>query len=99
MFKVTTLYSPLKLFFPVATAFFLTGIGYYSYTYFTMTRFTNMSALLLTAAVVILMMGLISEQITALNFRDSDRRASDAPFRGNRCARSPKADLHYHLSQ
>nr|WP_233490279.1 glycosyltransferase family 2 protein [Thiocapsa marina] len=73
MFKVATLYSPLKLFFPVSLAFFATGIGYYLYTFLTLGRFTNMSALLLTAAVIVFMMGLVSEQITALNYREGDR--------------------------
>ncbi len=73
MFKVATLYSPLKLFFPVSVAFFATGLGYYLYTFLTLSRFTNMSALLFTAAIVIFMMGLISEQITALNFREGDQ--------------------------
>lgn len=72
MFKVATLYSPLKLFFPVSAAFFATGLGYYLYTFLTLGRFTNMSALLFTAAIVVFMMGLISEQITALNYREGD---------------------------
>ena len=72
MFKVATLYSPLKLFFPVSGGFFATGLGYYFFTYLTQGRFTNMSALLFTAAVIVLMMGLLSEQITALNYRDAD---------------------------
>src|SRR5690606_7743569 len=33
IFKIATLYSPLKLFVPVAAAFFLTGAGYYAYTF------------------------------------------------------------------
>lgn len=37
-----------------------------------MHRFTNMSALLFTAALVVVMMGLVSEQITALSYRESD---------------------------
>jgi glycosyltransferase involved in cell wall biosynthesis len=76
IFKVTTLYSPLKLFFPVSLGLFSTGLAYYLYTFITMTRFTNMSALLLTAAVIVFMMGLISEQITALNYRDGDSNNS-----------------------
>jgi glycosyltransferase involved in cell wall biosynthesis len=72
MFKVATLYSPLRIFFPVSLGFFVLGLGYYAYTYFTMLRFTNMSALLLSASVVVFMMGLVSEQLTALSFRDSD---------------------------
>ncbi|MBK8640435.1 MAG: glycosyltransferase family 2 protein [Chromatiaceae bacterium] len=73
IFKIATLYSPLKIFFPVSGLLFGSGLGYYLYTFITLHRFTNMSALLFTAAVVILMMGLISEQITALNYRDGDR--------------------------
>lgn len=73
LFKVATLYSPLKVFFPVSGLLFLTGLGYYTHTFATMHKFTNMSALLLTAAVVVFMMGLISEQITALSYREGDR--------------------------
>ncbi|MGY1521296.1 glycosyltransferase family 2 protein [Luteimonas sp. A482] len=66
IFKIATLYSPLKLFVPTATAFFLTGLGYYGYTFFTQGRLTNMSTLLFSAAVIIFLIGLISEQITSL---------------------------------
>lgn len=68
IFKIATLYSPLKLFVPVSFGFFLSGWGYYAYTFATTHRFTNMSALLLTASVVIFLIGLISEQITSLMF-------------------------------
>ena len=66
IFKIATLYSPLKLFFPVAILFFFIGLGYYMFTYSTMGRFTNMSALLFTTSVLVFLMGLISEQITSL---------------------------------
>lgn len=69
IFKIATLYSPLKLFAPVGAGFFLLGVGYYSYTFSVDGRFTNMSALLLSAAVIIFLIGLISEQITALTYR------------------------------
>lgn len=69
IFKVGTLYSPLKLFCPVSGAFFFVGIGYYLYTFITAHRFTNMSALMLTTAVLIFLMGLVSEQITQLIYR------------------------------
>lgn len=68
IFKVATLYSPLKLFFPAALVFFLLGVGYYGYTFATMHRFTNMSALLLSASVIVFLIGLISEQITSLTY-------------------------------
>jgi glycosyltransferase involved in cell wall biosynthesis len=71
IFKIATLYAPLKVFLPISGFFFLSGIGYYAYTYITMGRFTNMSMLTLSAAVIIFLIGLISEQITALTFTKS----------------------------
>jgi len=69
IFKIATLYSPLKLFAPVGLGFGLLGVGYYGYTFVTEHRFTNMSMLLLSAAVIIFLIGLISEQITSLTYR------------------------------
>lgn len=73
IFKICTLYSPLKLFFPISAGFFASGLAYYLYTFITVHRFTNMSALLFSISVLVLLMGLISEQITALMYKDSDR--------------------------
>lgn len=69
IFKIGTLYSPLKLFAPVAALFFLVASGWYGYTLFDQGRFTNMSALLYTGSVMVFLMGLISEQITALMYK------------------------------
>lgn len=69
IFKIATLYSPLKLFLPASLGFFLLGVGYYGYTFATQHRFTNMSALLFSASVIIFLIGLVSEQITALTYR------------------------------
>lgn len=69
IFKIATLYSPLKLFLPIAATFFLTGVGYYGYTYLAMHRFTNMSLLLFSASVIVFLVGLVSEQITSLTYR------------------------------
>jgi glycosyltransferase involved in cell wall biosynthesis len=71
IFKVATLYSPLKVFLPASFLFFATGAGYYAFTYFTAGRFTNMSLLMFSAAVIIFLIGLISEQITALTYSRS----------------------------
>ncbi len=71
IFKIATLYAPLKVFLPISGLFFLSGTGYYAYTYLTIGRFTNMSMLTLSAAVIIFLIGLISEQITALTFTKS----------------------------
>lgn len=69
IFKIATLYSPLKLFVPAGAIFFLLGLGHYVYTFATEHRFTNMSMLLFSAAVIIFLIGLISEQITSLTYR------------------------------
>jgi len=71
IFKIATLYSPLKIFLPVSAGFFMTGIGWYAYTFSTMGRFTNMSMLLFSASVIVFLIGLISEQITALTYNRS----------------------------
>jgi len=72
IFKVGTLYSPLKLFIPISLLHFATGISYYMYTYFTAGRFTNMSALFIIAAMLIFLIGLVSEQITALLYQKNE---------------------------
>lgn len=69
IFKIGTLYSPLKLFVPISASVFLTGLCYYGYTFYTASRFTNMSALMFTTALVIFMVGLVSEQITTLTYK------------------------------
>jgi glycosyltransferase involved in cell wall biosynthesis len=71
IFKIATLYAPLKIFLPISGLFFATGLGYYGYTYFTYGRFTNMSMLVFSASVIIFLIGLISEQITALTYSKS----------------------------
>ena len=71
IFKIATLYAPLKIFLPISGLFFATGLGYYGYTYFTAGRFTNMSLLVLSASVIVFLIGLISEQITALTYSKS----------------------------
>jgi len=70
--KIATYYSPLRIFIPVSLFIFLLGLGYYIYTYMTLGRFTNMSLLLFINAVVIFMIGLVSEQISQMKF---DRRS------------------------
>ena len=71
IFKIATLYSPLKMFFPLAIVLFLMGSGWYGYTLYEYHRFTNMSALFYTGSIMIFLMGLISEQITALMYKEN----------------------------
>jgi hypothetical protein len=71
MFKIATLYSPIKVFLPVSAVFFVTGLSYYIYTFIESRRFTNMSALLFINAVIIFLMGLVSEQIAQMRFEQA----------------------------
>lgn len=71
IFRVGTLYSPLKLFFPVSLLHFIVGLAYYAYTFSMYARFSNMSMLLFTAAVIVFLIGLVSEQITNLLYSKS----------------------------
>ena len=68
IFKIATLYSPLKLFLPVSALFFVLGLINYLHTYIDTGRLTNMSTLLWSAAVIVFLIGLISEQITNLTY-------------------------------
>jgi glycosyltransferase involved in cell wall biosynthesis len=71
--RIGTLYSPFKLFLPISLGFFLTGLSYYAYTFLTMGRFTNASALMFTSAILTFLIGIVSEQITALHYKDTER--------------------------
>ncbi len=68
IFRVGTLYSPLKIFFPLSVVLFLMGTAYYVYTYAVLSRFTNMGALLFITSLLVFLIGLVSEQITNLLF-------------------------------
>ena len=74
--KIATLFSPFRVFLPVSAFFFLSGIANYIYTYIYQGRFTNMSVFLLIAAVIIFMLGLVSEQIALLRM---ERLSSHLP--------------------
>lgn len=71
IFKIGTLYSPLKIFLPISLSFFGTGVIYYLYTFFRFHSFTNMSALLFMSAIIVFLIGLVSEQVTTLLYKDS----------------------------
>ncbi len=69
IFKIATLYSPLKLFVPASVVFFLLGCLNYAWTFIHESRLTNMSTLMWSAAVIVFLIGLVSEQITNLTYR------------------------------
>jgi hypothetical protein len=66
LLKVNTIYSPLRLFVPVSAAAFAVGSGYGVWTIATQSHVTNSSVLLIVLSVVVLLVGLVSEQIAAL---------------------------------
>jgi len=70
--KICTLYSPLKIFFPLSVLIFSTGLFWYAHTYLVQGRFTNMGALLFSTSVIVFLMGLISEQICQMRFEKSE---------------------------
>ncbi len=78
IFRTATLYSPLKIFFPAALMLLASGIAYYLYTYLTVGRFTNFGALLLISALVVFLVGLVSEQITTLVYMQAARDQPDS---------------------
>lgn len=73
IFKIGSLFSPLKLFFPISISLFLVGLSYYFYTFLTVHRLTNMSVLLFMTSILVFLLGLISEQITSLLYKDSNK--------------------------
>ena len=66
--RICTLYSPMRIFLPVSFMLFLLGLLNYIYTFTTQGRFTNMSALLFVASIIVFMMSLVSEQICQMRF-------------------------------
>lgn len=70
IFKIGTLYSPLKLFLPVAFVHATVGLGYYAYTFTVDHRLSSITIFLWTASVTIFLIGLVSEQITQLMYKE-----------------------------
>ena len=70
IFKIGTLYSPLKLFLPIAFAHFVLGAGYYLYTFTVDHRLSSITIFLWSASVTIFLIGLVSEQITQLMYKE-----------------------------
>jgi glycosyltransferase involved in cell wall biosynthesis len=73
IFKVGTLYSPLKIFVPIAALQGGIGLLYYAQTYITTGRLTLGTIFMLSSALTIFLIGLVSEQITQLMYRGTSR--------------------------
>jgi hypothetical protein len=70
--KIGALFSPMRLFLPISAITFITGLGYYGYTFFTMGRFTNMTGVLFLSALIIFLIGVLSEQISSLHYKAAE---------------------------
>ncbi len=72
IFKVGTLYSPLKIYFPISVGMLSLGMFIYFSTLSTGAHFSNMSSLMLLGGVIVFLIGLLSEQLTNLQYKDTD---------------------------
>jgi glycosyltransferase involved in cell wall biosynthesis len=70
--KIGTLFSPMRLFLPISLLLFTTGLCYYGYTFFTLHRFTNMSALLFISALFTFLIGILAELVSSLHYKEAD---------------------------
>jgi glycosyltransferase involved in cell wall biosynthesis len=66
--KIVTIFSPLRVFLPISIASFTVGTAYALWTIAWQRHVTNSSVLLIMLAVIVFLVGLISEQISALRF-------------------------------
>jgi len=73
MLRVMTIFSPLRVFLPIAAGAFLAGAAYAAWTIATQSHIANASVLLILFAVVVFLVGLVSEQVSALRSSDGRR--------------------------
>ncbi len=66
LLRVITIFSPLRIFLPVSGAALLLGLAYGAWTAVTHGRIPNGAVLLLMFSVIVFLVGLVSEQISAL---------------------------------
>jgi glycosyltransferase involved in cell wall biosynthesis len=67
--KIVTLYSPLKVFFPIAASSLLLGFAYAAWNVYWFEKIPMGAALLIQLAVVVFLFGLLAEQIAAAQER------------------------------
>ena len=68
--KIGALFSPMRFFLPISAVLFLLGFSYYGYTYMMWGRLTNMTAILFLSSLLTFLIGIVSEQISALHYKD-----------------------------
>jgi glycosyltransferase involved in cell wall biosynthesis len=68
LLKVITIFSPLRIFAPISAVTFAVGAAYGLWNFAYYARFPNGAVLLIMFAVMVLLVGLVSEQISSLRF-------------------------------
>lgn len=68
LLKVITIFSPLRIFAPVSALSFAIGAAYGAWNFIYHARIPNGAVLLLMFSIIILLVGLVSEQIATLRF-------------------------------
>jgi glycosyltransferase involved in cell wall biosynthesis len=68
LLKVITIFSPLRIFAPISAAAFAIGAVYGAWNYVYHARSPNGAVLLLMFSVIVILVGLVSEQISTLRF-------------------------------
>jgi glycosyltransferase involved in cell wall biosynthesis len=73
LLKVVTIFSPLRIFVPISMCTFVFGALYGAYTALVHGRIPNGAVLLILFAVVVFLVGLVSEQISSLRVDGTSR--------------------------
>ena len=71
--KIVSIFSPLRVFLPIAAAAFLLGVSYGVWNVAVHSRIPNGAVLLILFSVVVFLVGLVSEQISALRTEGGPR--------------------------
>jgi glycosyltransferase involved in cell wall biosynthesis len=66
LLKVVTIFSPLRIFLPISVVSFILGVAYAAWTVATQHKIPNGAVLFLMFSAVVFLVGLVSEQISAL---------------------------------
>jgi hypothetical protein len=73
IFRIATLFSPLKIFLPVSLGLFILGVAWYLYTFlFIYRHFPPASVILILSSIFVMLNGLVSEQVAQLRFDRSE---------------------------
>jgi glycosyltransferase involved in cell wall biosynthesis len=83
LLKVITIFSPLRIFAPISALAFAGGAVYGIANFLSAGRIPNGAVVLLLFAVIVFLVGLVSEQIAALRFQGSGIQGSGMGDRGS----------------